>query len=166
MLSLNFPLMNFLFMPDNLVTHSSVKCSVSPFFLVISVFSHQPHLLHLCCCLQLHRAGCTQTVLRGARWQYTSMACANFLWNPRTKHFHCENGQALQHLAREVVLCTHSLQIGRIWEDRLSATWAKWSCFKQGVGLDGPPSSIAVLIVLGFYEVFKNTFSITDYVGT
>lgn len=76
--------MNFLFRPHNLVTHSSIKCSVSPFFLVISVFSHQPHLLHLCCCLQLHRAGCPQTVLRAAQWQYTSMACANFLWNPRT----------------------------------------------------------------------------------
>lgn len=50
--------MNFFFMPDNLATHSSIKFSVAPFFLVISVFSHQPRVLHLYCCLQLHPWQC------------------------------------------------------------------------------------------------------------
>lgn len=111
--SLNFPLMIFLFMPDNLVAHSSIKRSVSPFFLIMSVLSHQPQVCHLCCCL--HRGGMYPDHFSEVRKHGVCKLPVKY----KNKHFHYENGQALEHLAKEVVLCT---QPGDTQNFRLSAT--------------------------------------------
>lgn len=105
--SLNFPLMIFLFMPDNLVAHSSIKRSVSPFFLIMSVLSHQPQVCHLCCCL--HRGG----MYPDTSQRCTSMGCANFLWSTRTNIFIMRMGRHWSILPRRWC-CVHSLEILRI----------------------------------------------------
>lgn len=106
--------MNFLFMPDNLVTHSSIKRSVSPFFLVISVFSHQPHVLHLYSCLQLHHGKVYPDSSQRCTVLVHKHGMCKIPMKYKNKHFHYEDVQALEHLAREVVLCTHSLKVVKI----------------------------------------------------
>lgn len=98
--------MNFLFMADNLVTHSSIKCPVSPFFLVMSVVSHHPHILHLCCSVQLHCGGVYPDTSQRCTVTVHKHGTCRLLGKYKNKCFHYENGQALEQLAREVVLCT------------------------------------------------------------